>query len=205
MTNRCDGKTDCSDETDEAECKAFVRSIGYNRFAVPPPLDRQQQLDLDLEIIVQEIVEINEKDGFFRCKILQTRKWVDQKVTFQNLQNDSKLNIIHPEDRSLLWKPWTIFNNIEDRRKYTETDTEPLWKVIPNPIHSFANTNTNTNANTNTNTLVGDPQLQSQLRPCRQEFPAQHLPLRRGFQQDQLRERVHGGMALRLPHGVVPL
>ena len=137
MTQRCDGKIDCSDESDEAECKAFVQSIGYNRFAAPPPLPNDQQLDLHLAISIQEIVEISEKEGFLRCKSIQTRKWIDQKVTFQNLQNNSKLNIIHPEDRSLLWKPWTIFNNIEDRSKYTATDTEPLWKVIPNSNHSF--------------------------------------------------------------------
>ena len=138
MTQRCDGKNDCSDETDESECKAFVQSIGYNRDAAPPPLPNDKQLDLYLAIHIQEIAEISEKEGFFRCKFLITRKWFDQKVTFQNLQNHSKLNIIHPEDRSLLWKPWTVFNNIEDRSKFTETGTEALWKVIPNSNHSFA-------------------------------------------------------------------
>ena len=138
MTQRCDGKNDCSDETDESECKAFVQSIGYNRDAAPPPLPNDKQLDLYLAIHIQEIAEISEKEGFFRCKFLITRKWFDQKVTFQNLQNDSRLNIIHFEDQSLLWKPWTIFNNIEDRSKYTETDIKPVWKVIPNSNHSFA-------------------------------------------------------------------
>ena len=55
MTQRCDGKNDCSDETDESECKAFVQSIGYNRDAAPPPLPNDKQLDLYLAIQIGDI------------------------------------------------------------------------------------------------------------------------------------------------------
>ena len=137
MTSRCNGKNDCSDETDEAECKAFVQSIGYDRFKVPTPLGNDTKHNVFLAINVWDIVEINEKDGFVRCTILLTRKWIDQKVTFQNLQNETEHNPINPEDRGLLWKPWTVFNNIEDRSKYAPTDAEPVWRVIPNSNYSF--------------------------------------------------------------------
>ena len=65
------------------------------------------------------------------------RKWIDQKVTFQNIQNETELNAINPEDRSLLWKPWTIFENIEDQGKYGPTDQDQVWTVMPNSDYSF--------------------------------------------------------------------
>ena len=137
MTDRCNGKRDCVDETDEGECKAFVRSLGYNRFLVPPPSDNETKHVVYFSFNIQDIIEINEKDGFVRCKILLIRKWFDRKVTFQNLKNESEANMIDPEDQSLLWKPWTFVNNIADRRKYAQTDREQEWKVILNPNNSF--------------------------------------------------------------------
>jgi len=137
MATRCDGKNDCADESDEAGCKSFVQSIGYDRFKVPPPINNETKLHISVAIDIWDIVEINEKDGFYRCTILLTRKWIDQKVTFQNLQREEKRNLINPEDRKLLWKPWTMFKNIEDRGKYGQTDALQQWKVMPNTNFSF--------------------------------------------------------------------
>lgn len=137
MTDRCNGKRDCLDETDEAECKAFVQSLGYNRFAVPPPAENETKHVVYYSFDIQGINEINEKGGFYRCKILIIRRWFDRNIIFQNLENNPEQNVINPEDRSLLWKPWMIFNNIEDRRKYAQTDREEEWKVLRNPNKSF--------------------------------------------------------------------
>ena len=136
-TSRCDGKNDCADESDEAECKSFVQSVGYDRFKVPPALQNETKHKLFVAIDIWDIVEINERDGFFRCTHQITRKWIDQKVTFQNLQRKIELNHINPEDRSLLWKPWTIFKNTEARDKSAQTDARQVWRVIPNSNFSF--------------------------------------------------------------------
>ena len=137
MTSRCNGKNDCSDETDEEDCEAFVFAIGYDRFSVPPPLGNDSRHNVFFDLSIWDIVEINEKEGFFKSKILFTRKWIDQRVTFCNIQNEAALNAINPEEQKLLWTPWTVFNNIEDREKYTLADSEPAWRVIPNPNNSF--------------------------------------------------------------------
>ena len=108
-----------------------------HNFCHPAPMYNETKHNVSLTIDIWDIVEINEKDGFYRCTILLTRKWIDQKVTFQNLQREEKRNLINPEDRSLLWKPWTMFKNIEDRGKYAQTDALQQWKVIPNTNFSF--------------------------------------------------------------------
>ena len=137
LTARCNGRSECLDETDEAECKAFVQSLGYNRFKVPPPLGNGSRHVVYHSIQIKDINEINEKDGYFTSKMVLKRTWFDQRVTFQNLKNDTDFNIIVPDDGDLLWKPWTTFYNIKDRNSYATTDTEPEWRVIPNPKNKF--------------------------------------------------------------------
>ena len=88
-------------------------------------------------IQIKDINEINEKEGYFTSKMVLKRTWFDQRVTFQNLKNDTELNIIVPDDGDLLWKPWTTFYNIKDRSSYAITDTDPEWRVIPNPKNKF--------------------------------------------------------------------
>ena len=43
----------------------------------------------------------------------------------------------NPEDRDLIWKPWTAYKNIEDRSKYARSDLKQVWKVIANSNYSF--------------------------------------------------------------------
>ena len=137
LAARCNGRSDCLDETDEAKCKTFVQSLGYNRFKVPPPSGNESKHVVYHSLDIKDINEINEKDGVFTCKILLKRRLFDNRVTFQNLKNDAELNIVHPEDQELLWKPWAVFYNIKDRSSYTITDAEPKWRVIPNPNNTF--------------------------------------------------------------------
>ena len=109
-----------------------------HNFCHPAPMYNETKHNVSLTIDIWDIVEINERDGFFRCTHQITRKWIDRKVTFQNLQRKIELNLINPEDRSLLWMPWTIYKNIEDRAKIAQTDTRPVWKVIPNSNFSYS-------------------------------------------------------------------
>ena len=135
--DRCNGVNDCTDETDEKDCKAFVRVTEYDRFSVPLPLGNDTSHNVFFDLSIWDIVEINEKEGSFRSKILLSRKWIDKRVTFCNLQNETSLNAINPEEKKLLLTPWTVFNNIEDREMYDKTDLEQVWRVIPNSNNSF--------------------------------------------------------------------
>ena len=137
MSSRCDGKSDCSDEADEAECKAFIQILGYDPFKSPPPMSNQAKHVVRYSFDIKNIFEINEKDGNFRCLVSMKRNWFDRRVTFQNLKSNSSTNMINPEDQSLLWKPYTIFNNIEDTTKFNKADRRDEWKVVPISNTSF--------------------------------------------------------------------
>ena len=134
LVYRCDGRGDCLDGTDEAECKAFVQSLGYGKFLVPPPAENEKEVKVSYAFNIKDIIEINEKDGFLRCKLIFKRRWFDRRITFENLQ---ATNIINPDDKDLLWRPKTIFNNMEDRDKKAKTDRTEEWLIRSNPNTSF--------------------------------------------------------------------
>ena len=103
---------------------------------MPPPLDHAKQLDLNLSIHVQDVIEINEKLGYFRTKMDINRWWIDQKLTYQNLKKVGN-NEVTPQDGDLIWTPWTVFINIESKDKYATADKDPVKRVIPNPNFDF--------------------------------------------------------------------
>ena len=84
--------------TEQTKRKAFVQEIGYDRFVAPPSLGNGTKPKLHLTLDVERITEINEKNGFFRCQLWLGRKWIDTRLSFQNLKKESDLNDIDPED-----------------------------------------------------------------------------------------------------------
>ena len=112
----------------------IATSFGYDKFLVPPPADNEKEVKVSYAFNIKDIIEINEKDGFLRCKLIFKRRWFDRRITFENLQ---ATNIINPDDKDLLWRPKTIFNNMEDRDKKAKTDRTEEWLIRSNPNTSF--------------------------------------------------------------------
>ena len=136
MQLRCDGRMDCEDGTDEAECKSFVKSLGYSKFLVPPPIEKGEKLKLIISVHIIEILEINEIWNKIQIKFGFTRTWFDIQLTYQNLKKYGK-NIISLSDKKSIWTPWIIFHNTAAADKEKATTEPNILRVNPNKEFIF--------------------------------------------------------------------
>lgn len=64
---------------------------------------------MDLEIwAVQSISEVAE---LFSVKFKLTMSWIDLRLTFLNLKEDSSMNIVGPTQAAEIWYPIVVFIN----------------------------------------------------------------------------------------------
>jgi hypothetical protein len=143
MAVRCDAKGDCPDGSDEATCTTIITSVGYHKANVPPPpAGRGKKFKLNFAIDLFHIVEVNEKLGYFKTKLDLERSWIDRKLTFRNLKKNIPM-VVDPEDMQRIWKPWTIFRNLELDNKYDTTLGFDKIKIKPNADYLFKQADSN--------------------------------------------------------------
>ena len=135
LSVRCDGRTDCEDGTDEADCKVFVTSVGYNKLLIPPA--DEEKLTIDINVEINAITAINEIENFFRVKSTFERIWCDRRLTYYNLKKTASQNKISILERESIWKSWLTYENVESTAKVMKTDGPDKMSIIPSNLSDF--------------------------------------------------------------------
>ena len=137
MDNRCDGKVECSDGTDETECRIVVPDVGYNKLLVPPARRDEEKLQVKLLVNVINILEINEVEESLTMRSLITREWYDKRLTYQDLKENEKFNTLSPADQDLLWYPKIQFDNVASGDKWIENKLRSSFYITRDPRYDF--------------------------------------------------------------------
>ena len=92
MDERCDGKVDCEDVSDEQACKVFIAFPGYYKLLTPPPVGNDSKLMINVSLNIDDIITVDENNGFFKTKITMERKWINSRLTYLNLKRNPLKN-----------------------------------------------------------------------------------------------------------------
>ena len=73
--------------------------------------EKEEKLQVLVRSTIKDILEINEKDAKFSCKFILSFEWKDERLEYQNLQEDYNKNQLNEEAKNRVWLPRPTFTN----------------------------------------------------------------------------------------------
>ena len=137
MRERCDGKVDCKDGSDEQNCKKLIKRQGYKKELAPLPLNGGN-VSVDLSLTILD-VELSEPTESFIVKISLTRVWYDRRLTYRHLKKKAggEINSVLIEEQNAIWGPLFTFNNMRNKDSIIDTDAPYIFGVIPHENFTY--------------------------------------------------------------------
>ena len=137
MGKRCDGREDCTDSSDERNCKKLIKRQEYNKELTPYP-EVGGHVSVNLSLTILDIEPQEEKDSFV-VKISFSRVWYDRRLMYKHLKKIAgiKMNALLKEEQNSIWTPHFIYNNVRIRDDIKDTDAPYVYGIVPNENFTY--------------------------------------------------------------------
>ena len=137
LENRCDGKSDCVDETDEMDCQLINFKSSYIKDISPPPQGDEKFLKIKISMDIILVSRLDEIGQIFSTKFRMYTKWKDTRLTYLNLKRNVNLNVLKYEDQKKIWKPFIIFDNTLQTKQSIINQEESTIRILPGSEFSY--------------------------------------------------------------------
>ena len=137
MEQRCDGKVDCNDSSDERNCEKLIKGQEYNKELAPFPKGGGC-VSVNFSLTILDIEPWEERESFL-VKMSFTRVWYDWRLVYRHLKRKTgaKMNALLKGEQNAVWQPIFIFNNLRAGDNIKDTDTPYASEVVPNENFTY--------------------------------------------------------------------
>ena len=115
ILDRCNSRPDCYDLSDEFNCRKINPGPSYQPYIAPPPVNKSDKIVIVTSADIMSILDIDEIASIFQVQFFLHLTWLDSRLKFYNLKNDTGLNALSPMEMQQLWIPVLMFENTEDK------------------------------------------------------------------------------------------
>ena len=114
VLSRCDGRIHCKDESDEEMCDKIIVPDSYLNEVPVPPLKDEQLAKILLEVEIISVLELIEVEALMTLQYKLSFRWMDSRISFQNLKVYDYMNTVGSYDARKIWHPNVIFYNTRE-------------------------------------------------------------------------------------------
>ena len=127
MEKRCNKLHDCNDRSDEKGCSLITLSDGYDKNTAPFKMEHAIiPVTVNVTIRLLKMMGIDEPKNTIDLQFEIMLEWIDYRLDFNNLKEQTYLNALTEEDKKNIWLPIVVFDNT-DQKETTRLGVEWEW------------------------------------------------------------------------------